>query len=98
MAVSNKDVAEETRQPLGSYLALILMTFFIQGSPAAAQQGRGDPTPGLPTLQTIREVRELPSEKARLAYPIHLRAVVTYAHRTAGDLFVQDSTAGIFVN
>ena len=48
-------------------------------------------------METIREVRELPSENARIGYPIHVRGVVTYADLTQGDLFVQDSTAGIYV-
>jgi len=52
----------------------------------------------LNVLKTIREVRQLPPEQARLGYPIHLRAVITYADSAQGDFFVQDSTAGIFVN
>ncbi len=97
MAVPNEPVLTETRRPFHRYLALVLMPFFIIGSLSAAQQETGAPAQGLPILKTIRELRELPSEKARLAYPIHLRAVVTYAHKAEGDFFVQDSTAGIFV-
>ena len=98
MALPNRYVLTETGQPPHRYLALVLMAFFIQASLYAAQQERSNPAPGLPILKTIREVRELPSEKARLGYPIHLRAVVTYANKPERDLFVQDSTAGIFVN
>ncbi len=98
MALPNEPVPPETGQLLRRYLTLVLMALLIQGGLLAAQQEKGGPPQGLPILETIREVRDLPTEKARLAYPIHLRAVVTYAHRTEGDLFVQDSTAGIFVN
>ncbi len=85
-------------QRLNRYLAFLLIAFALLGRPSAAQQEKGEPPQGLPILTTIREVRDLPSEKARLRYPIHLRAVVTYANRPEGDLFVQDSTAGIFVS
>ncbi|MGO8791375.1 MAG: response regulator [Terriglobia bacterium] len=76
----------------------LLMVFSVFGHLAAAQPEQLEAPIGLPILKTIREVRDLPSEKARLRYPVHLRAVVTYANRAQGDLFVQDSTAGIFVN
>jgi len=98
MAVPCKDVVLETGPRLNRYLVFLLLAFSILGSRSAAQQEKGEPPPGLPILTTIREVRELPSEKARLGYPIHLRAVVTYANRRELDLFVQDSTAGIYVN
>ena len=70
----------------------------LASTSSAAQQAKDTPPQGVKPLKTIREVRELPSEKARLRYPVHLRAVVTYANRPQGDLFLQDSTAGIFVN
>ena len=98
MALPTKNVPAETGQRPQRYLAVLLMVFSVFGSLSAAQREKGEAPQGLPVLRTIREVRELPSETARLRYPVHLRAVVTYANRTQGDLFVQDSTAGIFVN
>ena len=74
------------------------MAFSLLASLSAAQQEKGEPPQGLPILTTIREVRELPPEKARLGYPVHLRGVVTYEHKAKRELFVQDSMAGIFVN
>jgi PAS domain S-box-containing protein len=38
-----------------------------------------------------------PQEAGR-AYPVSIRAVVTYYNFSAGDLFIQDSSAGIWVN
>jgi PAS domain S-box-containing protein len=52
----------------------------------------------LPTLTTAEQVRELTADQANRAYPVHLRAVVTYLDFDVGDFFAQDSTAGIYVN
>jgi hypothetical protein len=49
------------------------------------------------TLTTAIQVRQMPAMAARLAYPVHLRAVVTYFDSRNGLLFVQDRTDGIFV-
>jgi PAS domain S-box-containing protein len=98
MAFTNEHNPTKTGQGLHRYLVPLLMALSTLSSLSAAQQEKGKPPQVLPILKTIREVRELPSEKARLGYPIRLRAVVTYANRPGGDLFVQDSTAGIFVN
>ena len=98
MPLPCEHVVLPTGQRLSRYLIFLLTAFFLLGSFSAAQQEKIEPPQGLPVLTTIREVRELPSEQARLGYPIHIRAVVTYANRPNGDLFVQDSTAGIFVN
>ena len=54
--------------------------------------------PGLPTLTTAEQVRELTADQAKRGYPVRLRAVVTYIDFAVGDFFVQDSTAGIYVN
>ncbi len=49
----------------------------------------------LPTLTKVIQARKLTEEQANQKYPLHLRVVVTLA--TEGDLFVQDSTGGIWV-
>ena len=60
-----------------------------------------DPVAGLagplPVLTTARQVRNLSPQQANLAYPVHIRAIVTFYAPDRSDLFVQDSTAGIFV-
>ncbi len=48
-------------------------------------------------LTTAREVHDLPPTAARLAYQVHLRAVVTYFDPANHLLFVADRTDGIFV-
>lgn len=48
-------------------------------------------------LTTALEVHRLPLSAAARAYPVHLRAVVTYFDPGDHLLFVQDSSDGIFV-
>jgi PAS domain S-box-containing protein len=52
----------------------------------------------LPTLTHIGQIRGLSLEDASKGYPVRLRAVVTYCSAADGDLFIQDSTAGIWVD
>jgi signal transduction histidine kinase/CheY-like chemotaxis protein len=49
----------------------------------------------LPTLTHIIQARKLTEEQAKKRYPLHFRVVATYS--TTADLFVQDSTGGIWV-
>ncbi len=55
------------------------------------------PSP-LPVLTTAQQVRVLSPDEANRAYPVRLRAVVTYCDFRNQDFFVQDATAGIFVD
>jgi PAS domain S-box-containing protein len=76
----------------------LLSAFSLLASGLPAQQRKDTGPHRVTILETIRQVRELPSEDARFGYPIHVRGVVTYADKAQNDLFVQDSTAGIYVN
>ena len=49
-------------------------------------------------MTTAEQVRELTPDQANRGYPVHLRAVLTYIDLSVGDFFVQDATAGIYVN
>jgi PAS domain S-box-containing protein len=51
----------------------------------------------LPTLKSVAGVRKLTQSQARLGYPVQLRGTVTYYDSTGNTLYVQDATAGIFV-
>jgi signal transduction histidine kinase/DNA-binding response OmpR family regulator len=53
--------------------------------------------PLLPVLTTARQIRSLSLRDAQRGYPVHLTAVVTY-YDPRLDLFVQDSTGGIWVD
>jgi hypothetical protein len=48
-------------------------------------------------ISTAMAVRDLPAAEAAKEYPVRIRAVVTYVNQPANELFVQDSSAGIFV-
>jgi len=67
----------------------------------AAAQGTQRPGDSLPTLTTAHAAHSLSHTDAARAYPVHLRAVVTYfdpyADERMGDLFVHDATGCIFV-
>jgi signal transduction histidine kinase/DNA-binding response OmpR family regulator len=52
----------------------------------------------LRTLTTVAQIRELDAEEAKRSYPIHIRAVVTDYDPGGHVMFVQDQTAGIYVN
>jgi signal transduction histidine kinase len=52
----------------------------------------------LPVLREIRPILDLPELEAKRRFPVDVEAVVTLRHEGFGLLFVQDQTAGIFVN
>ncbi|MGA3073274.1 MAG: PAS domain-containing sensor histidine kinase [Bryobacteraceae bacterium] len=52
----------------------------------------------LPLLTQVSDIRQLTLDQAARGYPVRIRAVVTYSEPTHNDVFVQDSTAGIWVN
>jgi len=58
---------------------------------------RNQHSPPLPVIRTAKEVLHLDLKEADGARAVHLEGVVTYYHPHYGFLFVQDSTAGIFV-
>ena len=52
---------------------------------------------GLPLLTRVEQIRNLTPDEANLGYPVRVRGVVTYFNPAENDLFIQDSTAGIWV-
>ena len=50
----------------------------------------------LPVLTTVEEIRRLTPDKAQLGYPVRVRGVIT-DDIPRPDFFVQDETAGIYV-
>jgi len=77
-------------------LAILVSCPFTRTLVASPQEPRDEAA--LPVIKDARAVRELPTDKARRGYPVDLHAVVTYADIANGDLFVQDATAGIYVD
>ncbi len=96
-------LATNTRRwPLPLVLTVLFMcNVDIQGRPA--EKGSAH----LPVLTRVDQIRQLTHEQANRGYPVHIRGVITYYHPgiqrsfadiILSDLFVQDSTAGIWVN
>jgi PAS domain S-box-containing protein len=52
----------------------------------------------VPLLTHAAQVRQLSPQEVEKAYPVRLHGVVTYYDSVAPNLFVQDSTAGIWVD
>ncbi len=52
----------------------------------------------MPVLTRVRDIRALKPDEARKGYPVHLHAVVTYYGGQGWELFIQDSTEGIYVD
>jgi two-component system sensor histidine kinase/response regulator len=52
----------------------------------------------LPVLTRAAQIRRLTADQARLKYPVALRGVVTFYAPDFGFTFIQDASAGIFLN
>ncbi len=53
-------------------------------------------TADLPTLTTVRQVRQLTPEEAARGYPVKLRGVITYRSEGQPFRFLQDATGGTY--
>ena len=86
-----RDRSRDDSSPMRlSVLVALLLTF---ASAAGVLRGQV-----LHTLTTVREVRALDASEAAKARPVHLRGVVTAISGWKSTFFVQDETAGIFVD
>ncbi|HVN05054.1 MAG TPA: ATP-binding protein [Bryobacteraceae bacterium] len=88
------------------------LTLLAAAWSATAIAGQTAGSPNLPVLTHVAQIRMLSRTEAARGYPVRIRAVVTYysasgpnflgrdtyMSRETPDLFVQDSTAGIWVN
>ncbi len=52
----------------------------------------------LPRLTEIRQVRDLSPDEAARGYRVEVDAVITFVNAPRGVLFVEDATAGVFVD
>ncbi len=72
------------------FTALLLFTGLLVAAPSQAAI--------LPTVLTsARQVHDLPKEQALQAIPVHFVATVTYYQPEEENLFVADSTGGVFL-
>jgi PAS domain S-box-containing protein len=91
---SEKKPAVKPAAPRLSPWAGLLFVLLCPIPAWTAQQYR----PSLPLLTRIEQVRNLTASEAQRGYPVDLRAVVTYFDPGPPNLFVQDSSAGIWVD
>ncbi|HZP17497.1 MAG TPA: EAL domain-containing protein [Terriglobales bacterium] len=64
-------------------------------SPAGAEQGENDTKAGV--LTTVAAVRELDPERASDGVPVRLTGLITFNDSDWHQMFLQDSTAGIYI-
>jgi len=74
------------------------LVFRVPGAGGA----QGEPPPAqrttLPILTEVKQVRNLTLDQASQQYPVHLRVVVTYYCYQERDLFIQDSSGGLWID
>ena len=63
-----------------------------------AQREPAKPQTNLPTMTTIQEIRKLSPEQAELRYPVRVEGTITYHDPDWHEFFLQDSTAGIYLD
>src|ERR1017187_5550009 len=80
-------------------LPTAVATLLVSALSAAAAYGQpAKAGTALPVLTQVSQIRQLTRQQAARGYPVRIRAAVTYSDPAHGDLFVQDSTAGIWGN
>src|SRR6478609_5682789 len=83
--------------PIARILNLIEVSgLFVCALAVGAQCQLSSPPKALPALTHVDQIRQLSPEEASLGYPVLVRGVITM-DAPAPDFFVQDSTAGIYV-
>lgn len=90
----------------GGLIALVAALFFsaapLYARQAAHMESAIKPPARLRTLTTANAVHSLTTQEARRAYPVHLRAVVTYYDPSYGkdtpSMFVHDASGGVYVS
>jgi signal transduction histidine kinase/DNA-binding response OmpR family regulator len=97
--MTNRNGVQWTRAP-GRLPVLAPSLLLVSLAAVCGQAPLGRPS-NLGVLTTAREVHSLTAERAARAYPVHLRAVVTYydpyVDKRHGALFVHDASGGVFV-
>lgn len=88
----------ESADPLHSaiFCAVVLLfclaSFVSHAGDAVPQTGKN-----LSSLTNISQIRLLTPSEAQKGYPVILRGVITYYDARSNDLFVQDTTAGVYI-
>jgi signal transduction histidine kinase len=83
--------------PVLRVLTLVAISALVAGGLGVGSQAQlAPPAKPLPTLTHADQIRRLSPEQAALGYPVLVRGVITM-DAPVPDFFVQDATAGIYV-
>jgi len=83
--------------PVAQLLRLMVVTVAVAVALSVGARAQlPSPAKPLPTLTHVDQIRRLSPEQAALGYPVLIRGVITM-DAPAPDFFVQDATAGIYV-
>jgi len=86
-----------TGVPFVQLLRLVAVSLLVAAALGAEPQAQlAPPAKVLPILTHADQIRRLSPEQAALSYPVRVRGVITM-DAPAPDFFVQDETAGIYV-
>ena len=86
------------RKSLSPHGMPILLVFTLVSCSYSVGFGQPSASFDRPALTTLRQVRSFHADASANPVPIHVLAVVTYYDTVAPNLFVQDSTGGIWVD
>jgi signal transduction histidine kinase len=85
--------AKYLEEGLFSWWGLLLPSLLL-----FVEAGNAAETAALPTLTSVRQVREVTPEQAARGFPVRLRGVVTFCEATYDlGMFIHDLTGGIYV-
>jgi PAS domain S-box-containing protein len=79
-------------------LRLLLIAAILFARPQLTSANEGPPLSSSPVITTAAQIRKMTVQQAQKGYIVRLRGVVTYYDPDEPDLFVQDSTSGIWIN
>jgi signal transduction histidine kinase len=86
---------QRQRLPITLFVPSLEDVRILQDPPTAPRQPATEPT--LPLLTTAAAIRALSPEEAGRGYPVRLNALVTFNDPEQALFFVQDKTAGVYV-
>src|SRR5690348_5283088 len=81
-----------------SRIAVVLLGLMAACSNLAFASQVSGAVDSISPLQKISQVRNLTLDQAKQGLRVHLNAIVTYFDSTEPDMFIQDSTGGIWVD
>jgi signal transduction histidine kinase/CheY-like chemotaxis protein len=76
--------------------SFVLAIFAASVAPVSANETSRRPSPGV--ITRVGQIRSLTIEQAKQGRPVRLSGVITYYDPQEPDLFIQDSSGGIWIN